>query len=238
MQNIKKEVFLSNNNLLKEELRALSRKEEGVFIDGAFYPSKYYDSSLKLLWILKEPHGDALDYPEFFTNEFDKFFTDLVCGVSRHTWATIAKISSNILNGYAMETEHATVMDRREEIQESLSKIAFININKDSSDTGGRSLNRNVTEARRYYDDFLERQIDHLCPDMVICGNTFQFLRDKYGFPEVIKKKDEVDYVDHYFVGNTLYLDPYHPAYLAYGKISEMSYINDIVRTVKDNSLK
>ena len=65
---------------------------------------------------------------------------------------------------------------KKEEIQESLSKIAVININKDSSDTGGRSLNHNIEQAREYYENFLDRQIEHLNPHVVIYGNTFQFL--------------------------------------------------------------
>jgi len=230
---ISKEQFLENNEKLKQELSALNRKEAGVFIDGAFDPSNYYDSELKLLWILKEPYGDPFDYPDFFIKKFDQFFKDLICGVPKHTWGTIAKISDNIFNDYSLELRSKDISTRKSAIQLSLSKIAFININKDSSDTGGRSLTRNVADAKVYYDEFLFKQIKHLSPDVIICGNTFQFLKDKYANPAVIKNIAGEDYVDHYHIDNILFVDPYHPGYLAYGKIDDLAYINDIVRTVK-----
>ena len=231
---ISKEQFLKEEDDLKAELLELKRKEDGIFIDGAFSALNYFNSNLKILWILKEAYGDSFDYTKFYNDEFDKFFDDLICGVPRYTWGTIARITNNIVNGFAIEANLGDIFSQKKQIQQSLSKIAFININKNSSDTGGRSSDHNIVKAREYYNDFLSKQIEHLDPDVIICGNTFQFLREKYHYPDLIKRKNNIDYVDHYIIGNKLFLDPYHPGYLAYGKIDAASYINDIVRTIKD----
>ena len=232
--NIRKEGFLQKNEELLQELEKLNRKEEGVFFDGAFDPNEYYNSSPKILWILKEAYGDPISYPKYFNEEYDKFYQNLILGVSRNTWGPICNVSDCILNEFREYDASIPDLNQKEQFNKSLHKFALININKDSSDTGGRSVTRNIEKAKEYYDDFLFRQIEHLDPDIIICGNTFQFLREHYNYPEVIKKSEGIDYVDHYWIGDKLFLDPYHPGYTAYGKIDAAMYINDIVRTVRD----
>ena len=232
--NVSKYDFLKHDQELKDEMKFLNRDEEGIFIDGALDPEKYYGSNIKILWVLKEAYGDVFSYPDFFVNDFDKFYDDIVCGVPRHTWGTIAEVSHNILNGFIMKTELVDILNKKEKSRESLSKIAFVNINKDTSYTGGRSENRNLEEAMIHYNKFLFKQIEHLNPNVIICGNSFQFLKSSFGFPSLIKKVNNIDYVDHYRIENKLILDPYHPGYLAYCKLDSMMYINDIVKTVRD----
>lgn len=232
--NISQKEFLEKDKELMDELESLGRKEEGVFIDGAFSPVEYWNTNPKILWILKEAYGDPFSYPKLFIEDYEKFYSDLVSGVPRNTWGPICIISDCILNGFREYNGTTDILDKKNQFKKSLSKFALININKDSDDTGGRSLNRNIEDAKKYYDNFLFKQIEHLAPDIIICGNTFQFLREHYNNPEVIKYVEGVHYVDHYWINNRLYLDPYHPGYTAYGKIDTVMFINDIVRTVKD----
>ena len=126
------------------------------------------------------------------------------------------------------------ILDKKEKLKESLAKVAFVNINKDSSFTGGRSENLNLDDAMKYYKTFLFKQIEHLDPDVIICGNSFQFMKDQFGYPKVIKKRNNIVYVDHYIIDNKLFLVPYYPGYLAYGKLDSIDYINDIERTIRD----
>lgn len=232
--NISKESFLTRDKELSEEIKSFRNKEGGNFIDGALNTEEYYNSNIKILWILKEAYGDVFSYPDFFKDEFEKFYNEIICGVPKFTWGTIAKVSHNIINGFTIINGEADQTNNKENVRDTLSKIAFVNVNKDSSYTGGRSENRNLIEALKHYDRLLLKQIEHLRPDVIICGNSFQFLKASFGNPQVIKKVNDIDYIDHYLVYNKFILDPYHPGYLAYGKIDETRYINDIVRTVRD----
>jgi len=211
-----KEEFINAHRQLEEEIKKVGRDEAGIFIDGAFNPEAYFDTSPKVLWILKEAYGDPISYPELLVRKYDEFYANLICGVSRNTWKPISIISDCILRGCEEYNSGGDSSQEKAAFEESLNKIAFININKDSSYTGGRSINSNIQEAGSHYEKLLKKQIELLHPDIIICGNTFQFLREIYNRPEVIKEVQGEKYVDHYRIGKQIFLDPYHPGYTAY----------------------
>lgn len=233
---ITKEEFIYRNDELLSEIE--QKSGEAIFKDGPFNPGVYYDTHPKILWILKEAYGDPVSYPELITTKFDEFIDKFVYGKPRHTWLPISLVTHALHNGYKEYNSTLELSEIISVLKSSLEKAAFININKNSSETGGRSLHSNVKDAATFYEQYLDKQLKLFTPDIVICGNTFQFLKHRFKNPNVIKEVDGVKYVDHYHIGGTLYLDPYHPAYTAYGTIDIIMYINDIVRTIKDNYKK
>lgn len=228
-----KDQFIKANQQLLEETKVKSKEEDGLFIDGPFNPSIYYESSPKILWILKEAYGEPVDYPDLLTNKFDNFFNDFLKGVPRHTWFPIAIISYCLLNKIYPYKPIDNIDSIKNEIQNAMQKIAFININKVSSETGGRSLDFNIAEASKVFEDCLNRQIDLYEPEIIICGNTFKYLKANFKFPKLIKEINGEQLVDHYLYNKKLIVDPYHPGYTAYNRIDKDLYINDILRTIR-----
>jgi len=231
---LSKEEFPTAHQNIQNDAQALNRSGEGIFIDGALNPSVYYDQNPKILWILKEAYGEQFSYTFEVMNNFAMVFEKLICGIPRHTWAPISIISNCILDNFKPYDPAISILDEKDKIEKSLNSIAIININKDPGETGGKSADINIREGQKYYERILRKQIEVLCPDIIICGNTFQYIKHYFNSPNVIKEKGGIKYVDHYMVDDTIILDPYHPAYTAYGKIDLGLYINDIVRTVKD----
>jgi len=229
-----KEQFENDNNDLLNQLEVTKRNIDGAIIDGAFNPEEYYDSQIKILWILKEGYEEPFSYPETIRNKFEEIvWKELINGRSKPTWFPVALISHCILNGCLHFEEIENTDEYRAAIQSSLNKIALININKDPSITGTTSLHKNLQESFEYYRELILTQIKHLEPDIIICGNTFKYLEQDFQNPQVIKERDGELYVDHYIIDKKIILDPYHPGYTAF-KLDAKWYINDVVRTVRD----
>ena len=50
--------------------------------DGALNPEGYYNSDLKILWLVKEPYDDGgngdFSLPDFFTKDYNTFYKNLI----------------------------------------------------------------------------------------------------------------------------------------------------------------
>ena len=114
-----------------------------------------------------------------------------------------------------------------------ISKVAWVNINKMPASNGSVSPASNIREAKVKYINLLKEQIDLLAPDIVICGNTFQFIEKEFGSPQPHNFDSAEKFVPHYVINNTLWIDPFHPGYAGRGFVDMGLYINDIIRTIK-----
>lgn len=229
-----KEEFLKAHADLEIEIESLKRNKDGVCKDGALNPKVYFNTRPKILWILKESYGQPISYINLLNNKYEEMFEKFLCGTSKHTWAPLSIISNQILNGCEFYNSESEMVHLKNSIETSLKSIALINIIKDPSETGGTSLDSNIKKAQQHYERILIKQIELLDSDIIICGNTFKFIKHLYNYPEVIKEAGGTKYVDHYVIGNKLILEAFHPGYTRFNQIDTQMYINDIIRTVKD----
>lgn len=222
----------------KNEIQELNEKiidmsHEVPFIDGAFNEDEYYYSNpYRIMWLMKEAYGDPFSYPDFYKNDYDKFCKDLLFGLPRATWGPVVYVSYSILNNFKPFAQIERIKNNPEIIK-ILSKVAWVNINKKKSDTGSFSTDANIQKASDKYSEILDQQIALLKPNIVICGNTFKFIEKRLGFPQKHTYDSEESFVPHYIVNNTLYIDPFHPAYPGSNKIDLGLYVKDIDRTIK-----
>lgn len=222
----------------KVEVKNLNKKFDSTFntsyfIDGALNEEKYYKSGpYRILWLMKEAYNDPFSYPQFFTTEYEKFFNDLVIGKARATWAPVVYISYSLLNGFKTWEQMNYIKDDPE-MAKVLNSVAWVNIQKLPSTTGNVSLKKNIQLASNKYGELLKEQINLLDPHIVICGNTFAFIKHLYDYPKEHSYESDESYVPHYSVENRLFIDPYHPSYAGRGVIDLGMYVDDIVRTIK-----
>ena len=203
---------------LKSEEIAKSINEKPV-LDGIISPEDYINSTLKCLWLLREPtidHADnirsdinrRLDKGELKKN---KYFDPM-----RHL---IYSIDNNyIKNEDIKNTDYSSNL---------LKQIAFVNCSKIR---GGSKLNWPIW--RKNYDlfkDIVFKQIQIANPNIIICVGTIEFL-NKNGYLKDAEKKVK-SYRHYYLKENSIIFDCYH---LAQRKITQNSYVNDIISVLKD----
>ena len=224
--------------IFKAQIQKLNEKiikmtEDDPFIDGPLNEEEYYYSRpYRILWLMKEAYGEPISYPKFYQNEYSKFYKELIMGPRPSSWVPVVYITYSIFNNFKT-WEQMEYIENDPEMVKILSKVAWININKLPSLTGSHSPYLNIKIASEKYNEILQEQIKLLKPNIVICGNTFEFLKKDLGFPKECKYNSEELFVPHYNINNTLYIDPYHPGCTHRGSIGIGLYINDIIRTIK-----
>jgi hypothetical protein len=226
LENFKKE-------LDKINLEIIDCYREGEIMpiyDGCLNPDSYYKSPLKILWLMKEPYDeyDGLgdwSLPDFFMKEYDKFFQGLI--LKTPTWRTVVHTTYCIFENFS-NYDSTKSINSNPSMANYLNNIAWVNIQKLPSKTGSRTKIENIRFAYVKHKEIINKQIDLINPQIIICGNNFDIIKTSLGNPQ--EKKLSNSYCEYYEVKNRLYINAYHPAQ---STVSRESYVNGIVNTIK-----
>jgi hypothetical protein len=226
-QNIKdfKESLLELDLTIKNHYISKGISEGDFIYDGIIDIEEYYSSSIKILWILKEPYSGSkrsmLDDLKFNRAEGNK-------KDSHTTWHPIIYISHCIINNFC---DYSSIKKIKEDkrISNVLKKIAFINVQKtpEKERTNPKSKRTNpkdISEAYKKHKEILHTQINVYNPDIIIGASTLPLFINDLGL------KDEDKIKLHWTKNNKLYINTYHPAQLV---LKPDDYITRIISISK-----
>jgi len=208
----------------------LSKLYEDPTYDGIVDEQKYSNSALKILWILKEVNDEGgYNQRESLRNEIT------MESRKKGWWKTldpVIYISYSILNNFMTWKDLSYISDMPEMI-DVLKQIAYINIKKEAG--GAVSFDNIISEGYQKYKDIIHSQIEMANPDIIIGGNTLQYLYEDFGISEnQIKAVNGFD-LGYFDLPDRLFINSYHPNYLMRMKESERGeYFDAITNTVKN----
>lgn len=192
--------------------------------DGIINPKVFKNEGTKLLWILKEPNDeqskedwDMCELLRCRSKEEKGLFSVPHWHAS---FGLICKISWGILE--PTKTFNNINKLEREYLAKILDRIAFINIKKVA---GGSVINYNVFQTYCEKENAIEKvnkQITKINPDIIMCGNTFQYL-----YPDLPYFDHNKDWI--YKDKNIVWINGYHPN----ARIKHEKYYNDIQKELK-----
>ncbi|MBG9377184.1 hypothetical protein I5907_13150 [Panacibacter sp. DH6] len=228
MQNL--ETFNTKVNELNDEIKShyqiYSTDNKKPIYDGLRDIEKYYNSKLRILWILKEAYdienegvGDwsiVGEQPEAFLKK---------AGGARSTWHPIIYTSYCMLNNFELY-DNVSFIDDDPSMVNVLNEIAFINVQKFAGNT--TSKHGEIRDAYNLHKGILLKQIETYDPHVVICGGTLYHFASDLGLDQSCHHYDEFDY----YITNRLYIAAHHPAAPKSHDAKE-EYIDDIVRIAK-----
>ncbi|MFN4971404.1 MAG: hypothetical protein ACK5GX_00070 [Bacteroidota bacterium] len=223
--------YINFNNELKEyyNQKTLPTDVGSFALDGIIDIKKYNESSIKILWILKEAWGTGwlnnqkgrpFEYPEYINTEFNFGESFPSSGAM---WAKIIYINYGILNGF-LKWDHMPNYWESEDVFNSLKNCALINLKKIPGSTVS-----NMNEIYQHYrtdKEVILNQIDIINPDVIICGGTYKILTKEYPF-DILKNSN-----NEYRNGNKkrIFIPTYHPSYYSIG---QEAYCDSVVQRCK-----
>lgn len=194
---------------------------QGITVtDGVINREKYYDAKPRLMWILKEANSEeSWNYANAFNSSEWLKRCHCMPSIRRvmYTSYGILKSAGKPWSGFPWSDEI--------ECQSALQEIAFVNIKKTPG--GSVAYPNEIKKAYRVNRRLLKLQIETYNPDVVIFGNTMNFVEtsDFNGLESAVKRISK--YNNHYyFAGDRLYINAYHPSYL---KLTDRDFVMDIV---------
>ena len=210
-------------------------KEAGViwgrsFLDGIIDYKSYIDAPVKLLWILKEPHGnsyiDLRDYYSYPKGYYPRWMS--TCGnLMRLSWAILenAQRKADIYNFSQIpkiDTKECTIDGAF-----VLEYVAIININKHG---GGTSTKKAIIDReynRKNVKEFLLKQIELINPKIIInCHRVTNFINDQLGGNIL----NIINGDGYGFNNGRLIIDTGHPN--VRGTITNKDYCNNILNII------
>jgi hypothetical protein len=150
-------------NLVEHEslLDALRADPARPVLDGPIVAARYERATLRILWVLREHHGDnGWDYRAFVATDQSLFsYKDW-----KKTLGLVTKVSHGVLRGCIPYGDWANDPSK---LTDCLREIAIINLNKEG---GGTHVNWDCFLPRvAKYEQIVARQIECLAPHIVIC---------------------------------------------------------------------
>lgn len=204
-----------------------------ILSDGIVNIKEYFESPLKILWILKEPHDVENDgaggWP--VTGLFNREWM-LKKKRSNGTWYPIIYTSYAILNNDIACYETMPDIPDESSIIDVLQKIAFINVSKFAG--GTTSNNREISKAYQKHKKILLKQIEVFNPDVIIGGNTIHNFIDDLGLKDVPEEYDEYNY---WRKDGKIYIAADHPR-RKIGRDWEEEYTDSILNIIRKNLKK
>ena len=207
---------------IDEKIREI---DENSFLDGIIDIEKYVNSSIKIMWVLKEPYSDekSCNWREYIEDINDG--TGNLGGFAK-TFTKIIYTTYGILNGKKW-SEIEWIRDNPK-ITEVIGQIAYINIKKTSG--GSVSNDTELTENYAVFRDIVMEQIKLYKPNVIIGGNTIKFLGNdlKVIYPDLKYSK----YIESSDLGisssaidNLIVFDACHPCI----RKNQEIYCNDMI---------
>lgn len=222
-----------HENLMNEMHSRMNDQENERFIieDGIHSPERYFQSDLRIAWMLKEPYDDnngtggGWALYEMFDdeNQYVRF-----SGGHRATWHPITYVSYALQNGFLRWGDMSYIRNDHQML-EVLKELAFINAQKLPSLNLTRTNWNDLHNSIESYHDLLKRQIELLDPNVLIFGNTFHLYRKHLGLENIpLIEHGSVKYIEH---SGKIYIDAYHPSQRT---VKREDYVNDIIDVVEN----
>jgi hypothetical protein len=230
-----KDDFLKQQAELDKEMKKIWGNPS---LDGITCYEEYQKTPIKILWILKEPHGDSEKntYRDFLSNP-KNYYPHWM-----QTQGNIMRVSYAIL---VNADEKAVIIDDFNKIPKIntddceiepgnniLEAIAVINLKKKP---GGKRTDHRVLEREYRRDgvrDFLLKQIEFINPKVIInCHRVMDFINDQLG-GNVLNKINGEGYG---FNDGRLIINTGHPN--VHGTTTNENYCNNILNIVNDKIL-
>ena len=212
----------------KAKEKHLSSKKLSPIYDGVADVKAYIHSSTKIMWILKEPY-DCINEK---TKEPEGGGWILMKDLMKHKKYPLKKSLPRTLQRVIYSTFGIITGEEYEnmayyyqpEMYEYLFQIADINLSK--MPAGTRS--EDMTEKYYIWKDLIFEQISLYNPDVIILGNTFQYMRADFLVSEKDQIFQEKGWVDVYKKDHRLLVDAYHPGIIC----STKQYVNTLVSAI------
>ena len=174
-----------------------AERDSYLIFDGVVDPDNYAG----ILFLLKEAYSKDQKFGEY----------DLVADLAKNGpwggWGHVAKWTSGLLR-----TDEHTIAPYRdmskEEKNAMLRKIAVMNVKKVDGKTS--SVNENLMTYARDNAEILQQEIAHVQPRIIVCGNTFRFLKEIYNLTGEYSCDNWYYWLELEGVGKVLILDYYH----------------------------
>jgi hypothetical protein len=223
MQNFHEQLIAIDSIIEKKIIDPTNNSE--VILDGIINPEDYLRAKYKILWILKEPR---CDYGGWDMRLALKGLKEDKRGGWRYAFNKIIYASFGILNGFE-EWNGMDYIKDNPEMKDILKSVAYINLKKLPNISDNYASNYNdIFDAYEKDKDIIMAQIDLFAPDIIICGNTLQFMLEDFDLvPEQMINYNTISYLA---TKDRLFINAKHPTYY---KISEANYSDDIITTAK-----
>ncbi len=208
--------FKDTSNPSKSHLKETPNR--GLIRDGIVNIDEYYNSQIKIMWVLKEPYD--IEGNGFWSMQ-EGLNGDRARGEkadSQSTWHPIIYSTYGILNNYT-RLEKIPVIGKQKGISGVLRQIAYINVQKLPAKT-----RTNDTALKIAYDEnkgILIKQINTYKPDIIIGGRTLHLFKKDLN----INDADLLE-AGHFTKENRIYINTLHPAQT---KIKRAEYVNKII---------
>ncbi|MEO5948018.1 MAG: hypothetical protein ABIP79_14465 [Chitinophagaceae bacterium] len=226
---------------LKETMKLLSTDEKDPIFDGPVESELYFNSSIKILWILKEGYDNenngkgGFDYSKYLSQ--DNVYENFLEGERyRATWYPIIFVSFGILNNFAKYNE-ISFIENDNSVADVIHNVAVININKLA---GGSSSNHTEISKKFHANkELLLQQIEVLQPDIIIGGGTLSYF---YPLLKLNEKthKETLAGLEYYYDDKKIFINAKHPSHRLKGKENFVSetYVDDIIEVCRVHFLK
>ena len=183
-----------------DELGLSDDKTEPI-TDGIINEAYYYDSSIQILWVLKEPYDSGGGGWSLCSNLIDNY---------REAYDEVPTYREIINTSYCLLNNISIIEDdlSDSQIEETINSIAIINTSKMPG--GTRSISSKIKKAYYIWRDILLDQIDCFEPDVIIFGVS-QLVFNAY-----YEDLDNIEGNRNWFElhrDNQLILNSYHPSY-------------------------
>lgn len=184
---------LESYDALMKEWKSSRPEYEDFSDDGILMEGIWNITIPKIMFLLKEPNSD-------FITIRGKGYSPKT-GNSRLFWRNI-NIWQFILTEFW--NNRIPLIEKISFIKENeVNSIAYVNLKK-CNENKSASDPRNILDYVKDDCDFLQRQIELINPEIILCGQTFNFYKEIFS-SEMISEKV-------YRTNNRLIIDFYHPA--------------------------
>lgn len=230
IEKFKQETLLLNE--IMEKRMNEPEKDRYIITDGVMKPDLYFNSNIRLAWMLKEPYdeedgtGGGWSYFDMFP-EGENLYKVQFNRSHKSTWHPIIYISYGIHNGFQKWETMDYIRDKNE-MCDIVRQVAFINSQKLPSKGFTNTNYDDLKESICKYADLLKAQIELINPNVYIFGNTielYEFLLDLD--LSLLKKYGSCQYL---IKDKNLYVSAYHPSQRV---ITRGQYVNDIISLVE-----
>lgn len=206
----------------------LSNDNVKPITDGV-YDIAAYLSSIKVMWVLKEPYDDFKDGKPYGGGwEVYEAF-DYNGAWANRTWQPIIYSMYGLF--YNLHWQDMDYIRDKPEMVNILKRLAYINISK-------MPAHKQTNDAMlwEYYEiwrPILLKQIEIYAPDVIVFGNTFRYFKRDLVGEETQPDKIFDDYsFCTYHKNDTLLIDAYHPNQK---RITRETYVNTIIDLVRES---
>ncbi len=198
--------------------------ENEIIYDGIANIENYLSQEYKILFLLKESYETKGNY---------KWQVGIIYNHSLiRKYPTLKRIGY-ITNGIKNNSCYDDVKKEKNIIlKNDIESIAWVNINKIAAKSHSQ---KDLTKKYDIWKHIIAEQINVYNPNIIICGNTLQYIKSDMGIVSLNKvqyeNKSSINSV--YISNNRLYIQTAHPGKVL-SRSNEKIYVDSIINLVKE----